>query len=154
MNDRNFSSNADEIRFYVKQLLNDYKDHNCKEINDFIRKTPNGYKFTGGMITGAIKTLVDTERDNYKNVRRGWYRAIRPVAITGTHNICKGEIKAESVESLFTKRINGILEETKSKLNDACTINLLNLTDTDSKLTQIKKVSAIIKYINQFQEEF
>ncbi len=144
MPELSFSSNADEIRFYVKKLLGDYREHNRKEINSYIRRTPNGHIFTDAMITGALKTLVDTERDNYRNARRGWYCAINPNKAN-----CK---ESYDNNDLLTKRVNSILDETISKLTEACTFNLLEVKNKKMKLDKVDKISELIDHMLAFEE--
>lgn len=146
MSELNFSSNADEIRYYLRVFLDDGKERNRKEINDYIRKTPNGHTFTEGMITGAIKSLIDTERGYYENIRRGWYRAKK-----------NGEaLKNGSASNtdLFTKRVHNILGDTINKLNDACTFNLLEFQGAEIEYNKVHKIAELIKYLDKFEKEF
>jgi hypothetical protein len=138
--ERVFQSNADEIRFYVKQLLSDYQEHCRNEILSHIRHTPNGGRFTEGMITGALKTLVDTDRASYTNFKRGWYKAINPESY---------ENAVPTVTNSLATKIKNVLEETKSKLNEACTFNILNVSSEEFTIAQ--KVNDLIKYIEQFE---
>lgn len=54
-----FSSNAEEIRYYIKQLLQDGAIHGIEEMRSYVeRHSSNSANFTTGMYTGAIRDLV------------------------------------------------------------------------------------------------
>ena len=66
-----FSSNAEEIRFYVKELLKDGKMYSREEIMNYVKtQSPKGGSFTEGMYTGAIRDLVRNSNGLYKSYTR------------------------------------------------------------------------------------
>lgn len=143
MADLRYSSNADEIRSYIKTLLEDGHVHNRREIGDYVRSTPNGHTFTEGMITGAIKSLVENQSEQYENFKRGWYRK---------KSSGKTEEAAPKVNEnldVISQRVNAILSETVAKLKEALTFNLLDLKEIDR--SKIDKVSELINTINSYR---
>ena len=66
-------SNAEEIKKYYKQLLMDGQPHSREELFLFARE--NGTNYTDGMLSGALKTLVDKEIC-YVQVERGIYQFV------------------------------------------------------------------------------
>lgn len=70
-----FSSNAEEIRYYVKQLLDQGEEKTTQEIIQYVKEA-SGKEFTGGMLAGAINDFIDKEKKNYRRVRRGVYAKI------------------------------------------------------------------------------
>ncbi len=69
-------SNAQRIKEYYRNLLNDNECHTRTELFSYARScAPPGVIFTEGMLTGALKTLVSDETE-YICVSRGIYRKI------------------------------------------------------------------------------
>lgn len=144
MPDLNFSSNAEEIRYYVRKLLSDGNEHNRKEIVKYIREQSRDEVFTDGMITGAIRSLVENEKGRYEKTRRGWYRFKKDKEFE--------QISVNDVTDPLTRPIINILEETIKKLKDACTVNLLDVSDIDKE--KIDLVSELIRQIGEFEKKF
>ncbi|MDR0838576.1 MAG: hypothetical protein LBN99_02920 [Oscillospiraceae bacterium] len=69
-----FNSNAEEIRYYLKKLMDEGGERSTKEIISYV-KSKSGKDFTNGMYSGAIKDFFDTEA-GYKRVRRGIYAKV------------------------------------------------------------------------------
>lgn len=67
-------SNAQKIKVYYKELLNDHKEHSRIELFDYAQKN-SGYCYTDGMLTGALRTLVIDTKE-YSCTRRGWYKKV------------------------------------------------------------------------------
>lgn len=157
MAESSFSSNADEIRYYLKKLFADGMEHNRREISNYIRKTPDGPTFTEGMITGALKGLVDAGHNNYENTRRGWYREKKADKPLEEDDITNNEedIIADNIDP-FISRVNNVLDETIAKLKNSCTFNLLELDEKDQKnqFIRVTKISQLIAYISDFKKDF
>lgn len=66
-----YRSNAEEIKFYIRKLLDQGGEKTTQEIIDYV-KAASGKEFTGGMLSGALKDFIDKEKD-YRRVRRGVY---------------------------------------------------------------------------------
>lgn len=66
-----FSSNSEEIRYYIKQLLDQGEEKTTQEIIQYVKEA-SGKEFTGGMLAGALNEFIDRERA-YRRVRRGVY---------------------------------------------------------------------------------
>ena len=65
-------SHAEQIRVYVQEFLADGEEKTYQDIIGYVRdQTKESY--TEGMLSGAIKTLVDSN-SNYTRVRRGVYQ--------------------------------------------------------------------------------
>lgn len=67
-------SNAQQIRSLYKELLEDGKEHSRSELFEYI-ESKSSSKYTLGMMTGALKTLVSDSED-YQNTGRGYYKKI------------------------------------------------------------------------------
>lgn len=67
-------SNAQQIRSLYKELLEDGKEHSRSELFEYI-ESKSSSKYTLGMMTGALKTLVSDSED-YENTGRGYYKKI------------------------------------------------------------------------------
>lgn len=58
MSGEQFSSNAEEIRYYIKQLLQDGAIHGIEGMRSYVeRHSSNSAKFTTGMYTGQYVIL-------------------------------------------------------------------------------------------------
>lgn len=67
-------SNAEDIKKYYRQLLMDGQPHSREELFLFARE--NGKNYTDGMLSGALKTLVDKEIC-YVQIERGLYQFVK-----------------------------------------------------------------------------
>lgn len=67
-------SNAQQIRSLYKELLEDSKEHSRSELFEYV-ESKSSSKYTIGMMTGALKTLVSDSED-YENTGRGYYRKV------------------------------------------------------------------------------
>lgn len=65
-------SNAQQIKVFYKEVLEDQRAHSRIELFDYAKRKSNNL-YTDGMLTGALRTLV-TDTDDYICVRRGWYK--------------------------------------------------------------------------------
>ena len=68
-------SNAEEIRKQYKQCLMDGQPHSREELFSFVKEHDNGTKYTEGMLSGALKTLIDKEKE-YIQVERAIYQFV------------------------------------------------------------------------------
>lgn len=126
----NFNSNADEIRHYILEFLSeDNEAHPRTEIFNYVLQQ-SGKNFTLGMLTGALKALVDNS-SNIICFKRGWYRVENP----------------NTEQSLILQRVLKILKEAKSELNDACTVNLLNASPQDLEVTD--EIAKMLRTIDE-----
>ena len=145
---KTFLSNADEIRYYIRDLLKDGEEHNRQEITDYIRERGQG-RFTSGMVTGALKSLVDNDK-RYEHPGRGLYRAAPAAGSSAPDNA--GSEKGGSLPA----RVHDILETTKNRLNGACVFNPIGLTaeETKQNLERAKKVADLIQKLDRFEKDF
>lgn len=133
--DRIFTSNAEEIRYYVKELLEDGELHNREEIRNYVREhSQNGAGFSEGMFTGAIRDLVVNSQGLYTNPVRGKYQ------------------KTADESGKIAKRVREILEDTKQKIEQACVQNIMELDETDLK--SAKTAAEFIKVVEKYIEKF
>ena len=65
-------SNAQQIKVFYKEVLEDQREHSRIELFNYAKRKSNNL-YTDGMLTGALRTLV-TDTDDYICVRRGWYK--------------------------------------------------------------------------------
>ena len=65
-------SNAQQIKELYKELLADSQEHTRIELFAYAQQKSGG-RFTDGMLTGALRTLV-TDTNDYICVRRGCYK--------------------------------------------------------------------------------
>ena len=67
-------SNAQMIKSYYKEIMEDKKEHSRRELFEYAQKR-SGCNYTDGMLTGALRTLV-TDTQEYICIRRGWYKKV------------------------------------------------------------------------------
>lgn len=65
-------SNAQQIKVFYKEVLEDQREHSRIELFNYARRRSNNL-YMDGMLTGALRTLV-TDTGDYICVRRGWYK--------------------------------------------------------------------------------
>lgn len=138
MTTRTFTSNADKIRYYMKELLEDGNPHTVSEIKRYVNKEAE-YTFGPGTYAGAIRSLMLNSQGAYVSPSRGVYQ--------------KASIESESVD--FAQKAIQILQKSRQEIQDSCNINLLEATDLDVKvadvlrkvLIQIDKAEQEIKHI-------
>lgn len=125
-----YRSNAEEIRFYAKELLQDGQMHTRDEIAQYVKvHSPNADNFTEGMFTGAIRDLVRNSNGTYINPVRGHYqRALQS----------PGELAGQELRN----KIIGVLSDACEGLERACTINIIGLSAEE--LAIAAKVAEII----------
>ncbi len=66
-----FRSNAEEIKFYIRELLDEGGEETIQEIIAYVKER-SGKEFTGGMFSGAMNDLLDREKE-YRRIGRGRY---------------------------------------------------------------------------------
>ena len=82
-------SNAQQIKVFYKEVLEDQREHSRIELFNYARRRSNNL-YTDGMLTGALRTLV-TDTGDYICVRRGWYKKkSREERIPGAKFSCAG----------------------------------------------------------------
>lgn len=139
MNRAIFSSNAEELRYFAKQLLEDGKEHSIQEIKEFVTcHSKHSQDFTTGMYSGALRSLVQNSNGKYITVKRGIYQ----LAKTGK----------ERENSNLKEKIINILEDSCKQLEDACTINIMNVDKRDLKAAQ--KAAELIILLKKAETEF
>lgn len=120
-------SNAEEIRKYYRELLDDNMEHDRTELFDYARrKCTNRNGFTEGMLTGALKALVDTDH-KYKSIRRGVY--------------CRVQTEARYIDNYISEQMN-ILRETIGRLNgnQFDIFQGLDITERDKEKLQLIRI--------------
>ena len=68
-------SNAKQIRDRYKELLDDGVPHSRKELFAYAKEDVEENAYTIGMLTGALKSLVDSS-DIYQSMGRGIYQKV------------------------------------------------------------------------------
>lgn len=135
-----FSSNAEEVRYYTEQLLADGEEHSVQEIKDFLEvHSIHSRDFTNGIIAGALRSLVQNSNGKYVIVKRGVYQLVNE------SDVVKGN-------SILKNRVSKMLGEFSGQLEDACTVNILNIDRRDLEVA--KKTSELIRILREFEKEF
>lgn len=123
-----FKSVADEIRFYIRELLEDQKPHKVKEIKEYV-ESKVGKNWSTGCYAGAIRDLVAKE-PQYVSVERGVY------------------VYQPEAKNILEKSVNKILKKTIDDLYiEANKVNVLNITAED--ITTINKIKEITDYLEK-----
>lgn len=137
---KNFHSNADEIRYYFDELLNDGMEHDRKEMIQYVKqKSANGSRFTEGMYTGALRNMVEAS-EMYSCVRRGVYQKKVQAAETRS-------------EDLLSNRVLEILSNTRAQLMN-CNINVIDIprmSERDKKVSG--QLGMIVRDIDRWIEK-
>lgn len=129
-------SNASEIRMYFKELLEDLEEHSRTELFSYAKQKNPEANYTEGMLTGALKTLVDGNV-NYVCVSRGIYRL----------NMDTGLNNRNYVRTLI-EGYREILKTTVEKMENEITVNPLMFLDVDeNEASQMKKVKKCVDVI-------
>ena len=130
-----FSSNSEEIRHYERQLLADGAEHTREELFSYVRShSPNGSRFTEGMLSGATRDLVRNSNGKYISPARGKYQmVIQEAAMTNGENM-----KTLLIEALHHFR---------SELSTICTVDLIEVSGQDVMplVTQAVEISRLLK---------
>ena len=135
-----FSSNAEELRYFAELLLEDGQEHSVQEIKDFVKcHSEHSEDFTIGMYSGALRSLVQNSNGKYAIVKRGKYQLINAREV----------VKEES--DLKNKIIN-ILDSFCGQLQEACTVNIMNVGKTDLEVA--KKTAELIEILRELEKEF
>lgn len=134
-----FSSNAEEIRFYAKKLLQDGLMHTRDEIFQYVKEnSPNGHIFTTGMYTGALRDLVRNSNGAYMIPVRGHYQQAsrEPGELAGLE---------------MRNKIIDVLDAAYEGLKQACTVNIIGLSAEE--LSVASKVEQIMNALKEAMEE-
>lgn len=134
-----FSSNAEEIRFYVKELLQDGLMHTRDEIFQYVNeKSPNSHTFSQGMYTGALRELVRNSNGAYIIPMRGRYQKAPQ---------SPGELAGIELRN----NIVGVLDHACEGLKQACTVNIIGLSAEE--LSVAAKTAEIIRKLEAAIDE-
>lgn len=135
-----FSSNAEELRYFAEQLLEDGQEHSVQEIKDFVRcHSEHSEDFTVGMYSGALRSLVQNSNGKYAIVKRGKYQLING----------RDMVKEESA---LKNRIIDMLDNFCGQLQEACIVNIMNVGKTDLQVA--KKTAELIDVLREMEKEF
>ncbi len=137
-------SNASEIRVYFRELLEDLEEHSRTELFLYAKQRNPEANYTEGMLTGALKTLIDGNID-YICVRRGIYKLNT-----------RTDLNNRSYARTLIERYKEILKTTIEKMENEITVNPFLLLDVEeneaSQMKKVKKCMDVIKntidYIN------
>ena len=128
-----FRSNAEEIKFYIKQLLDDGQPKSIREIIQYV-KEKSGKDFTSGMLSGAVNDLIDRERE-YQRVSRGVY----------AKRVSSPDNEPEAV-------FNAIIQKSIAEVENARHVDIANLTPEHLEKIQ-KRYRKIITSLHALLEE-
>lgn len=126
-------SNASEIRMYFKELLGDSMEHSRSELFAYAKEQNPGAHFTEGMLTGALKTLVDAN-EGYSCVSRGVYKFNAGANVTDRSYI-----------RILVGKYREILKAAIEKIENDITVNpFLLLEAEESELAEMRKIQRCI----------
>jgi hypothetical protein len=98
-----FNSNADMVRHFFQELLDDGKEHSYKEICSYINDKTNGRRVDGGRLTdetihSAIWYLFKHDNDfRYAQTRKGYYQKNSAESLLGNG---KNSLRQVSLQTL------------------------------------------------------
>ena len=116
-------SNAKQIRDRYKELLDDGVPHSRKELFAYAKEDVEENAYTIGMLTGALKSLVDSS-DIYQSMGRGIYQKVElsekssNKIIARYLNIFKRTLEETSKESVNPMVLLEIDEDEKKKMKE------------------------------------
>lgn len=120
-------SNAERIKECFRQLLMDGQPHSREELFQFARQKDRNY--TDGMLSGALKTLVDKEIQ-YIQVERGIYQFVK------------------EKEDLVSQYID-IFKNTQKQLNNVSVIPFKFIEELDNESKEkLEKIENCIEILN------
>lgn len=127
-----FKSQAEEIRFYTKELLNKGGKYSVKEIKAYVLEKSTK-QFSDGAYAGSLRDLINNSNDYY-SPSRGIYAQLSKENSLG--------------QSTFEEQLLFTLNETKEKLiSSASSIN--PLTTTSSEDIYLLEIKEILKKIDE-----
>ncbi len=127
-----FNSNAEEIRYYMKQLLNSGGEHTVDQIKTYVREK-SGKDFSNGTYAGAMRDLIDRD-PNYHIPRRGIYAA-------------KNQHPASN-NDVFTE----IIQQALHAVEEACKVDISQYTVSELQALQVRS-SKIKEALNHLLNE-
>jgi len=139
---KKFHSQADEIRYYVKQLLNDDEEYAVKVIKDFVEEK-SGKQFSDGAYAGSLRDLIKKEPE-YINPRRGIYKYQDP------------KMQATKYQNHLEEGAVNILKDTLNALYEHVDqLNPLTISEHQQKvLNSLKDTVDFLKNtINELEEQ-
>ncbi|HJD37037.1 MAG TPA: hypothetical protein IAA00_08960 [Candidatus Blautia ornithocaccae] len=116
-------SNAKQIRDRYKELLDDGVPHSRKELFAYAKEDVEENAYTIGMLTGALKSLVDSS-DIYQSMGRGIYQKVELSEKSSNKisarylNIFKRTLEETSKESVNPMVLLEIDEDEKKKMKE------------------------------------
>lgn len=139
MPESTFSSNAEEIRHYIKEFLQDGEMHTIEEMRGYVEQhSANSANFTTGMYTGALRDLVRNSRGRYINPVRGKYQMAQAAA-------------APSPAAGLRQRVLAVIDNACTSLSEACTVNIIGLPQEELAIAD--KVARMIEQLRAAAEE-
>ena len=120
------TSNAQVIKSYYKEIMADRKEHSRSELFDYVQNRSE-CKYTDGMLTGALRTLV-TDTHEYVCVRRGWYKKVSTE---------KELQKKNSIVDVYIEILNDTLRKSSSVTSNP--FSVINMGSDERKKMQIIK---------------
>lgn len=134
-------SNAREIRMYYKELLRDAAEHSRAELLAYAKQRNPEANYTEGMLSGALKTLVDGNQ-NYISVGRGIYKLNTDTTVTN----------GGYIEALIQK-YNEILKEAIEKMENEITVNPFLLLEVgEGDVSRMRKIQRCMDTMKQTVE--
>lgn len=160
-----FQSNAEEIRHYLKQLLEDGQPHSRTELFNYVNSnSSNGCSFTVGMLSGALKTLTDSS-DVYVCVQRGVYQkrgsdpmpaapAVPVMPVVSAAPVVPAVPAAGGIWDTKMDDLAQILSNAKEEINTLFTFNYLDMPSfSQEDLRSLQKVKAFVSSIDSLLNE-
>ena len=129
-------SNAKQIRDRYKELLDDGVPHSRKELFAYAKEDVEENAYTIGMLTGALKSLVDSS-DIYQSMGRGIYQ--------------KGELSEKSSNKISARYLNIFKRTLEEPSKESVNPMVLLEIDEDEK-KKMKEIQECIRKIKRTVE--
>lgn len=134
------ASNAVQIREYYKELLSDGKKHSRTELFEYARSRNRGANYTTGMLTGAVKTLIDGSKE-YACVERATYQKVSKESNENAVNYAEDIIEAYRVIlETSIDRIKNDVKITPFQMLELCDKDKLKILKVQKCVTMIEEV--------------
>ncbi|MBO5153360.1 MAG: hypothetical protein J6C00_03275 [Eubacterium sp.] len=126
-------SNAQQIKELYKEIMEDNVEHSRVELFAYANQKSGG-RYTDGMLTGALRTLV-TDTADYICVRRGWYRK-------------KNSEERDQEPNSLIETYTDIFQEALRKCNNITSDPFQVLRMKQDDLNKLGEVEKCMKYIS------
>ncbi|MCA0970636.1 hypothetical protein LCM20_08560 [Halobacillus litoralis] len=144
-----FSSNAEEIKHFTKELLADGQEYTRSEIIEYVIQQSGRNDFTEGNYSGSLNDLV--RRNQIMIVKRGIYRLVEDTPSTTMESQTLGE-EPKTLDKQCANTLNDTIVELQKIANGVDVLTISN--EEQQTIEKIKKVITNLKVdIKLFEED-